>query len=162
MWGYSLPSVIHWKSILPYIFASKGRATTWAIGALVVSLTVTALSMQPHKPTDGSYEKKVLPNPTKSSANIFISPPPVAATENIVPPSAQPHQEQSTTNIRINNQSISVPADSSIHKIIQSDDGKTKLDVSIDASSTNTQSNSSSTVQLNVTSKQEAVIENSE
>ena len=125
----------------------------WAIGAFVLSLTVTALSVQSHKATEASYEK------TKSTNSNSAPIQPLEQSSIQTP--LQP-QSQAATTIQVNDQSIPVPPNSSVHKTIQSDDGQTKLNVSIDASSTENQSSSSSNVQLNIRSSQETTIENSE
>lgn len=157
MWSYLLPTITEWKKALPHFFASKSRRTMWAIGVLVLSLTVTTLSAQPNKTVEASYEKTKSPDSKNSSIRTVES----SNQVNITQPPSQP-QTQAAAIIDVNNQSISVPPNSSVHKTIQSDDGQTKLNVSIDASSTDNQSTSSSSVQLNVRSEQETTIENSE
>jgi len=138
----SQPSVSRLHNALPYPFSKRAHRTVWAIGALVLFLTVPFLN---------------------SKFQTHASPP-----DKTIQPvgSATPHakiklQDNSST-VRINDQVIPLPADGSIHKTIHSDGGQTKVDVSVDASSSGDQANSSTNFQLNINSQQETTINNSE
>jgi len=162
MWSYS-SSITRLKIAIPYLFASKVHRTMWAIGAFALFATVAPLSLHSSKATQTSYDKVQPVDIKLPSANSKTSANQSDIVETSTNTSAQPDQSRSSSTVRINNQSIQLPPNGSIHKTIQSDDGQTKLNVSIDTSSTtDNQSNSSTSVQLNMSSEQETTIENSE
>jgi hypothetical protein len=160
MWGYSLSSINRIKTTIPYLFASKAHRTMWIIGALAVLGTTSVVGWQARSTNQP-------PNNTAKSIEINVPPASVktsdqsSTVETVTNTSPQADQSRPSSSVRVNNQTIPIPPNGSVHKTIQSNDGQTKLNVSVDASSS-TSSQSNSSVQLNVTSSQEATIDNSE
>jgi hypothetical protein len=134
----------------------------WVIGALAVLATTSLAGLQTRDTNQSSYNtaKSIEIDMPSTSVKTPDQSSTIETTSNTTP---QADQNQSTSNVRVNNQTIPLPSNGSIHKTIQSDDGNTKLNVSIDASSsTSNQSNSSTSVQLNMRSDQSTTVDNSE
>lgn len=132
------------KNSLPYIFTKRAHKIMWAIGALVLSVTVPFLNSQFQTDTDASYKSV---QPTKTAAGSH---------------DVEINSTNNSSSVRINDQIIPVPPNGSVHKTIQGSGGQMKLDVSIDTSSSSDQSNSSTSLHMNVNSQQETTIDNSE
>jgi hypothetical protein len=159
MWGYSLPFIHRIKTTIPYLFASKAHRTMWGIGVVAVLVTTSLSGLQARNTDQSSYDmaKSIKLNQPSASTKT----PGQSSTVETITNTSSPGQSQSTTNVRVNDQTIPIPPNGSVHKTIQSDNGQTKLNVSVDVSSS-AQSTTSSSVQLNVSSQQETTIDNSE
>jgi hypothetical protein len=160
MWGYSLPFINRIKTTIPYLFASKAHRTMWSIGVVAVLVTTSLSGLQARNTEPPSYNTAKSTEINQPSATTQ-TPGQSSIVETMTSTSSPADQSQSTSSVRVNDQTIPIPPNGSVHKTIQSDNGQTKLNVSVDASSS-ALSNTSSSVQLNVSSQQETTIDNSE
>ncbi len=115
------------------------------VAVLLVLVTWRATHAQPAQNTISVSDEKGVQVQTSESESVNTS------TETIVEQGANSNNTASDTKITVNNESVVVPENGSVHKVINNDSSTTVIDVK-NKSSSNGSSNSSSSSSISVSS----------
>lgn len=168
MRGYFVSAFRNIAKIVPHpsvirTYVVRHRASTFVMAAMLLLVTTSALLVAKHltvaalenvNSADISSASEPSPDVTtpQTVSGVHIS----QQVTNTVSPSGKTH-----TSFSVNNQSIPVPANGSVHKTFHSDNGTTNVDMTVNGSSTNSNISSTST-NLQVMSSSTAANQNSE
>jgi hypothetical protein len=163
MRDYLSPAKRYVSRVIPHpgtvgTFVAKRRALSFAIVAsFVVITTIGFVTVQGIMRNSTTYQDSVTKNADSSLeatvTNSNLSTPASPAAE----PAGQGSEAASSstsssksTSVTVNNQPVAVPENGTVHKVIQSSDGTTKVDISVNSnSSTSTNTNSSTNLNVN-------------
>lgn len=179
MWSYSSPDKEHTKTadwMRGILSHNKSKYTLAAIVGVSIVLAISFFVMYSNAtPVSNVVTNQDIYEPTKPApvkpADPDPEPKPIKQVDNksttnvnaTINNSSKPVSTPVKTNIRVNNQKVAVPDNGSVDKTIESKDGNTSIDISLDSNSNgSTQTNSYTNIQLNTTTRSEMSVENSE
>lgn len=129
-----------------------------------IGVLATVAAIGPHTGTASSLTSSPAVPAQHPTVSPFIAPtspqpaPEPSPASGNISSSLELHTSQSatgaapTTQLKVNNQSVTVPSDGSVHKVMSNDSGTTTLDISNSSSSVSDSSSSSTNIQLNTSS----------
>jgi hypothetical protein len=164
MRDYLSPAKRYVSRVIPHpgtigTYVSKRKALSFAIVAsFVVITTIGFVSVKGLTQNPKTYQDSVSKNANSSVettvTNTNLSEPasPVAEpADQSSSTSSGSDTSSKSTSVTVNNQPIEVPENGSVHKVIQSGDGKTEVNISVNSNSNgSTSTNTSTSTNLNV------------
>lgn len=134
--------------LIAFMLAPIGVLATFALTQTHPTPTAQRTVTAPAEPPVGLAAPLMSPS---SAAPLATSSKPQSSSIELHATQSGPSQAP-TTQLKVNQQPVDVPANGSVHKVISNDTGTTTIDISNSSSSVSDSSSSSTNIQLNATS----------
>lgn len=173
MWSYSSPAKEHANAadwMRAHLLHGKTKYTLAAVVALLIMILVTLFvaygRATPASHIVTSYDE-VQQQASSPEAVKTVDSKPTEEVSDDVKTNVQATinsdegntAAQSQAELKVNNQPVNLPANGSVNKTIESKDGNTNIDISVKSNSAgSTETNSSTSIQLNTTSESETSV----